>query len=87
MNYKIVMTKPAVKDLEKIKTSSYHSIVKNLLEIIEKNPYAFPPKFEYLKGNMTGYISRRINKQHRLIYKVVNNEIIIYSMWTNYENF
>ncbi len=81
------MAKSALKDYEKIKTSVYHKTVKSLLEIIEENPYAFPPKFEYLKGDMEGYISRRINKQHRLIYIVKNNDVIVVAMWTHYETF
>ncbi len=87
MSYKIKMTKSAMKDFYKIKASPYHSIVKELLEIIEEDPLAYPPKFEYLKGNMEGFISRRINKKHRLIYKIQNSEIIIYAMWTHYETF
>ncbi len=43
--------------------------------------------FEYLKGDMKGLISRRINKQHRLVYEVFEGEKIIkvYRMWTHYE--
>jgi len=47
----------------------------------------YPPEFEYLQGNMKGLISRRINKQHRLVYEVIENEklIKIYRMWEHYE--
>ena len=58
-----------------------------LLEIIQNNPFQYPPEFEYLKDNMKGLISRRINKQHRLAYEVFEKEKIIkvYRMWKHYE--
>jgi toxin YoeB len=45
-----------------------------LLEDILKRPYAGVGNPEQLKYELTGLWSRRINKQHRLIYRVVNNE-------------
>ena len=87
MIYKIKMLKSALKDYQKIKNSKLSKTVKDLFEIIEKDPYAYPPKFEHLKGDMEGSISMRINKQHRLIYKIEEKEIIIVAMWTHYETF
>lgn len=86
MSYKIQMTRDALKDYEKVKKSNLNKNVKKLLEIIQEDPYKFPPEFEKLKGNLEGYISRRINKQHRLIYIVKENVVIIKAMWTHYEN-
>ena len=36
---------------------------------------------------MKGLVSRRINKQHRLVYEIIENEklIKVYRMWTHYE--
>jgi toxin YoeB len=36
---------------------------------------------------MKGLISHRINKQHRLVYEVFDDEklIKVYRMWTHYE--
>ncbi|CAG7588447.1 hypothetical protein PEPTYR26121_00816 [Peptoniphilus tyrrelliae] len=90
MTYKILITKAALKDKEKIKgNKALESKVKNLIELISKNPYESPPSFEKLKGNLDGLISRRINIQHRLVYQVYEEEkvIKIISMWTHYENF
>lgn len=46
-----------------------------------------PPTYEKLVGNMYGLYSRRINYQHRLVYKVHEEEKIIQiiSLWTHYE--
>ncbi|MDU4046734.1 Txe/YoeB family addiction module toxin [Peptoniphilus grossensis] len=89
MTYKILITKAALKDKEKIKgNKALESKVKNLIELISKNPYESPPSFEKLKGDLDGLISRRINIQHRLVYEVYEEEKVvkIISMWTHYEN-
>lgn len=40
-----------------------------------------------LNGDLNGLYSRRINRQHRIIYEVdkENNEIHILRMWTHYD--
>lgn len=89
VTYKILITKAALKDKEKIKgNKALESEVKNLIELISKNPYETPPSFEKLKGDLDGLISRRINIQHRLVYQVYEEEKVvkIISMWTHYEN-
>lgn len=89
VTYKILITKAALKDKEKIKgNKALESKVKNLIELISKNPYESPPSFEKLKGDLDGLISRRINIQHRLVYQVYEEEKVvkIISMWTHYEN-
>ena len=85
MSYKIVFTKNAVKDYELVKKSPYAQKVKKLLLIIEQDP--FKPPYEPLVGNMQGLYSRRINKEHRLVYEVnkETHEIKIRAMWTHYE--
>ena len=85
MSYRIQMTRDAVKDYEKIKKSEYHKVVKQLLNILMENPLQYPPPYEQLKGDLYGYYSRRINKQHRLVYTIHGDIVIIKSMWTHYE--
>ena len=45
-----------------------------------------PPSYEKLVGNLEGYYFRRINLQHRLVYKVYKeiNTVVIHSMWSHY---
>ena len=85
--YKLLFSSQAQKDAKKISQSGLKPKVLNLLSIIEKDPLKYPPSFEYLSGNLKGKISRRINKQHRLVYEVFEEEKIIkiYRMWTHYE--
>jgi toxin YoeB len=42
-------------------------------------------KPEPLKGNLSGYWSRRIDGEHRLVYQVVGDEILIISCRFHYE--
>ena len=42
-----------------------------------KQPFEGIGKPEPLKGNYKGYWSRRINQEHRLVYKVDDESIII----------
>lgn len=84
--YKILIMKSAQKDKEKIKSiPALKRNVDNLLNILRKNPFQNPPPYEKLSGNFKELYSRRINRQHRLVYKVVDKTVIIVSMWTHYE--
>ena len=42
-----------------------------------KNPFDGTGKSESLKADLKGYWSRRINDEHRLVYKVTEEQIII----------
>ena len=48
-----------------------------LIEDIRRHPYQGIGKPEPLKHNLAGYWSRRINEEHRLIYKIFDNSIVI----------
>ena len=39
---------------------------------------------EPLKGDFKGYWSRRINEEHRLVYKVIPNHVIVHSCRFHY---
>jgi Txe/YoeB family toxin of toxin-antitoxin system len=82
--YRILFSKQAKKDLEKIKATPLKKQVYNLFEILSTDP--FLPPFEKLSGSLEGVYSRRINLQHRLVYEVdKQNEVVyVYRMWTHY---
>lgn len=85
--YTIVFMTQAQKDAKKIQSSGLKNKTLKLINLISEDPLQYPPEFEYLKGDMKGLISRRINKQHRLVYEVLESEnlIKVYRMWTHYE--
>jgi toxin YoeB len=51
--------------------------INELLKDISRNPYSGIGKPEALKYKYKGFWSRRINDQHRLIYQVKEDEILI----------
>jgi len=60
--------------------------INNLIKDIQKNPYEGIGKPEPLKYDLSGYWSRRIDREHRLVYQVDKNEIRIYSCKYHYDN-
>ncbi len=85
--YRLLYSPQAKKDAKKLAKSGLQETVQLLLQLIENDPYTYPPAYELLKGKLKGFISRRINKQHRLVYQVLEEEkvIKIIRMWTHYE--
>ena len=60
--------------------------IAELIRDIQRNPTGGIGKPEPLKENLAGYYSRRINKEHRLVYKIEGDTIIIVSCKDHYEN-
>ena len=52
---------------------------------MSKTPFEGIGQPESLKANYSGYWSRRINLEHRIIYKVENNQIIVHSLYGHYQ--
>ena len=86
--YRVMLTKQASKDKGKIKQyPTLKNNVEKLVELIKIDPFVSPPFYEALLGELKGLYSRRINKQHRLVYRVLEEKriIMIVSMLTHYE--
>ena len=59
--------------------------INDLIKSISRTPFKGEGKPEPLKHNFSRYWSRRINKMHRLVYKISEkNEIIIISCKYHY---
>ncbi len=58
--------------------------INQLIKDIERNPFDGIGQPEALKFNMSGFWSRRINEEHRLIYQVIDDEIIIFQCRYHY---
>ena len=87
MSWRLVYTKLARKDAERLAAAGLKSKAKSLLDLLEENPYKSPPPFEKLVGDLAGSYSRRINIQHRLVYQVYEDEHVVkvLRMWSHYE--
>lgn len=88
MGYKIDFSDKAEEHLKTFQKTGDRSITKKifrLIQDIEKNPFEGIGKPEALKHDLSGYWSRRINREHRIIYKVIDAELIeIYSLKGHY---
>jgi toxin YoeB len=58
--------------------------INELIKNIQKNKYKGIGKPEPLKHNLSGYWSRRINNEHRLIYKIEEDKIMIAQLRYHY---
>ena len=69
-------------------SESDRKILKRINRIINetmRNPFDGIGKPEPLKGDYSGYWSRRITEEHRLVYKIKNDEIWIAQARYHYE--
>ncbi len=86
-SWRLVFTRQAQKDARKIVRAGLKNKVESLLEILRRNPFGSPPRYEKLVGDLSSAYSRRINLQHRLVYQVLTEErtVKVLRMWTHYE--
>lgn len=76
--------------LDDIKHWSFNDIkllrkIFDLLESMLRDPFQGIGKPEALKGDLRGYWSRRINDEHRIVYTVTAESIIIVSCRSHYQ--
>ncbi|RMH62779.1 MAG: Txe/YoeB family addiction module toxin, partial [Calditrichaeota bacterium] len=57
--------------------------INQLIKDIQQKPYRNNP--EPLKYDLAGLWSRRIDREHRLVYQVIDQEILIYSYKYHYD--
>lgn len=87
MSYELFYTNQARTDAKKLKGSPLAKKARELVDVINENPFADPPPFEALIGDLKGVYSRRLNIQHRLVYQVYEEERVVkvIRLWTHYE--
>jgi len=56
-----------------------------LIRDIQRDPFAGIGKPEALKFNLSGYWSRRIDDEHRIVYTVVDEDLVIAQLRGHYE--
>ncbi len=86
MNRLISFDDEALKDFYEfgLQNRSLFKRIMKLIEDIKRDPFEGIGKPEQLKYQLSGYWSRRINTEHRLVYKVTDNDIIIISCKGHY---
>jgi toxin YoeB len=87
MEYRLDFSEQAQADIEFFKKSGNLPVLNKtlaLLEEITEHPFRGTGKPEMLKHNLFGCWSRRINQEHRLVYEVLNDRILIHSLKGHY---
>ncbi len=59
--------------------------IQRLIKETTREPFSGIGKPEPLKNNLKGYWSKRITDEHRLVYKVQDNQLIIISCKFHYQ--
>ena len=60
--------------------------VNNLIKDIERSPFEGLGKPEPLKGNLSGWWSRRIDDTHRIVYRMENGNLEIVQCKGHYDS-
>lgn len=55
-----------------------------LIKEIQRSPFTGMGKPEPLKFGLSGYWSRRIDREHRIVYKVVDGDLLIAQLRHHY---
>ena len=82
MSYHLDFSAQAESDIAFHKQSGNKAVLKKLfilLTELSENPFSGTGKPELLKYQLTDFWSRRINHEHRLVYQVFDNRVLIQS--------
>ena len=60
--------------------------INGLIKECQRHPYEGTGKPEPLKGDLAGYWSRRIDREHRLVYRVYGDDLEILSCRYHYQS-
>jgi toxin YoeB len=83
----IVLLPDADDDLTFWKKTGNKPILKKIAQLItaiKETPFDGIGKPEPLKHKLTGCWSRRINHEHRIVYQITDNKILIHSLKEHY---
>lgn len=87
--YRIVFTEDARKDLQLLQRKAPNAIkkLKTLLKELQEHPRTGTGQVEQLKHYDTETWSRRITKEHRLVYRIYDDvvEVLVLSTFGHYE--
>ena len=87
--YTVYLTRQAEADFKKLKASGNPKLERKALELLEllrEEPQRDFPPVKRLNGDLKGLWARRLNEQHRLVYRIDDavNAVVVVSMWTHY---
>ena len=83
--WRIFYTKEALKDRERVIERGWGEKIRSIERALRDNPFA-PPR-EKLVGEFKGAYSKRINRQHRVVYQILEEDraVKVVNAWSSYE--
>ncbi|MFN8775429.1 MAG: Txe/YoeB family addiction module toxin [Flavobacteriales bacterium] len=88
MAYSLDFSRQAKSEIDFYKKSGNKPVLKKLLVLLKEisdHPYQGTGKPEALRHELTGLWSRRINREHRIVYEVKEDSVLIHSVSGHYE--
>jgi toxin YoeB len=88
MTYRLDLTKRSQEDIIFHKKSGNKSVLNKiaiLLVELTEHPFTVSGKPEPLKHSLSGMWSRRINREHRLVYEVLETAVVVHHVKGHYE--
>jgi toxin YoeB len=84
---RIIFSKNAWEDYTSWQTEDKKILrkINNLIKYIQRSPYESIGRPEPLKFDLAGLWSRRIDHEHRLVYKIEGNDLQIYACRYHYD--
>lgn len=87
MSWEVIVKPGAKNDIKRALRSPLRAKLLDIIATLKDNPYTPTHSLEKLKPPIEGKYSRRLNGQHRVVYKVDKENKIVYilSAWSHYE--
>ena len=86
MAWTVLYTSAAQRDVTTIRKRSPH-LLKRLQQIdaqLREDPVHPTHRFEALRGDLSGYYSRRLDGFHRLVYRIERPDVVVVSCLGHY---
>jgi len=72
--YDVRLSRRARKDLTELTREGLGIKIRNILDLMEVDPFMTVPPFEKLKGDLDGCYSRRLNREDRIVYEILSSD-------------
>ena len=72
--YLVIFTRKGEKDLREVMASELRERALSIIALLQNDPFSASPPYEKLRGRMKEYYSRRLNREHRVVYRILPSD-------------
>jgi toxin YoeB len=86
LTWTVLYTPAAQRDVKSIRRRHPHLVprLEEVDAILRRNPREPSHHFEALRGDLTGYYSRRLDGFHRIVYRIERPDVVVVSCLGHY---